>query len=228
MPKRASAKPRDTAKEWRKRYYRLAAGIFPSGPAEMFDQMARDEDPTVRPSTPETKQPASERARLALALIPDAASLSRAELVKRVDAFLKNHGMPPVSLPVIMRASGRWSYKRAAKSISSTTPAEVHHVRDFSHLFSKMDLLERVKRALIDNGVEREPSLVSSVAEARSQTRPKRKIALQALAALFPQQIPNAASIPNKLLVRRVDRWIKDNGLPAVGDDTILRAAGRR
>jgi hypothetical protein len=51
---------------------------------------------------------------------------------------------------------------------------------------------------------------------------------LQALAALFPQQIPNAASIPNKLLVRRVDRWIKDNGLPAVGDDTILRAAGRR
>jgi hypothetical protein len=136
--------------------------------------------------------------------------------------------MPPVSLPVIMRALGRWSYKRAAKSISSTTPLEVHNVRDFSHLFSKMNLLERAKEALVDDGVERKPSPVSSVQEARSQSGPKRKIALQALAALFPQRIPNAASIPNKLLVRRVAQWIKDNSLPAVGDDTILRAAGRR
>jgi hypothetical protein len=170
----------------------------------------------------------SERARLALTLIPDAESLSKTELVKRVNGLLKNRGMPPVSLPVIMRASGRWSYKRAAKSVSSTTSVEVHRAQDFSYLFGKMDLLERAKKALIDDGVEHEPSLESSVEGGRSQTGPKRKTALQALAALFPQRIPNAASIPNKLLVRRVAQWIKDNGLPAVGDDTILRAAGRR
>jgi hypothetical protein len=55
-----------------------------------------------------------------------------------------------------------------------------------------------------------------------------RERAAMAIAELFPTTLPSATELPNKLLTTKVANWLKENGLPAVGADTVLRAAGRR
>jgi hypothetical protein len=63
--------------------------------------------------------------------------------------------------------------------------------------------------------------------EARRR-RPALERARQALAEVYSQGVPTQAIEPNALLCRRVGTWLRDQGLPDVSDDTILRAAGRR
>ena len=58
--------------------------------------------------------------------------------------------------------------------------------------------------------------------------RPQRERAERAIKALYPNDVPDQASEPNQILLKKVGDWLKDNKLPPVGDDTILRAAGRR
>jgi hypothetical protein len=40
--------------------------------------------------------------------------------------------------------------------------------------------------------------------------------------------MPEPAAAPNKILYQKVAEQLKKDGLPAVSNDTILRAAGRR
>src|SRR6266436_5647286 len=61
-----------------------------------------------------TRQPASERARLALAELypaapPDPKLVPTNILVEQVQDWLKRNGLPPVSAPTVKRVSGRWS-----------------------------------------------------------------------------------------------------------------------
>jgi hypothetical protein len=63
---------------------------------------------------------------------------------------------------------------------------------------------------------------------AGSRSRPARERVLQAIAELYPQDVPTQAAVPNASLCRRVARWLRERGLPVVSEDTILRAAGRR
>ena len=58
--------------------------------------------------------------------------------------------------------------------------------------------------------------------------RPQRERAERAIKALYPNDVPDQASEPSQVLFKKVGDWLKDNKLPSVGDDTILRAAGRR
>lgn len=45
---------------------------------------------------------------------------------------------------------------------------------------------------------------------------------------LYPTGVPDQAAEPNANLFRRVGEKLKQDGLPGVSNDTILRAAGRR
>jgi hypothetical protein len=64
--------------------------------------------------------------------------------------------------------------------------------------------------------------------------RPRRKSqtgrdgARRALAALYPDGVPDAVAVPNATLCRIVGDKLKELGLPHISDDAILRAAGRR
>ena len=65
-----------------------------------------------------------------------------------------------------------------------------------------------------------------TVATHRSQ--PAFERARRAINELFPKGVPGQADVPNATLCRRVGVKLKNDGLPNVSDDTILRAAGRR
>jgi hypothetical protein len=64
--------------------------------------------------------------------------------------------------------------------------------------------------------------------ERRQRTRPSRSRAGRAIAALYGDAIPDDATLPNKNLCKQINEWLKLNNQLSVGNDTILRAAGRR
>jgi hypothetical protein len=65
--------------------------------------------------------------------------------------------------------------------------------------------------------------------EDRPETRqPDRERARRVLAALFPDDIPDAAALPNKHLAKKVNDWLAVKGQPPVKQRTIQRAAGRK
>jgi hypothetical protein len=57
---------------------------------------------------------------------------------------------------------------------------------------------------------------------------PQRERARRALTALFGSKVPDAATLPNKLLVDKVNKWLDDQQQPPVGPRTVQRAAGRK
>lgn len=62
----------------------------------------------------------------------------------------------------------------------------------------------------------------------RGKSRPAIERAQAAIAALYPNGVPDQATEPNATLCRRVSAELKESKLLDVSDDTILRAAGRR
>lgn len=60
------------------------------------------------------------------------------------------------------------------------------------------------------------------------KSRPAIDRARRVIEELYPNGAPDQATEPNVSLCRRVSAKLKDAKLPAVSDDTILRAAGRR
>jgi hypothetical protein len=62
----------------------------------------------------------------------------------------------------------------------------------------------------------------------RPKTRPALEAARRVIAELYPGGDPGQTTLPNSLLCKAVGAAMKARGLPAVSDDTILRAAGRR
>lgn len=68
----------------------------------------------------------------------------------------------------------------------------------------------------------------SSKTGTKSRSRPTRDRTQRAIKKLYPQGVPEPATLPNALLCRRVGDKLKQLGLPDVSDDTILRVAGRR
>jgi hypothetical protein len=75
-------------------------------------------------------------------------------------------------------------------------------------------------------------SRVESGSQQQPRRRPKtqtgRDRARMAIQALFPAALPDQATVPNSTLCKQVSERLKDLGLAATSDDTILRAAGRR
>ena len=72
------------------------------------------------------------------------------------------------------------------------------------------------------------PQPTSSETGARRKSGPKLESAQRAIRELFPEGVPGQAVEPNSNLCRRVGEKLKEQGLPDVSNDTILRAAGRR
>jgi hypothetical protein len=68
----------------------------------------------------------------------------------------------------------------------------------------------------------------SSETGSTTRNRPAFERALGAIKELYPRGVPEQATEPNANLCRRVGDKLKNEGLPDVSDDTILRAAGRR
>jgi hypothetical protein len=62
----------------------------------------------------------------------------------------------------------------------------------------------------------------------KTRARPNRQRATDAIKSIYPNGIPDQSAEPNAILTRKVGTWLKGKGLPSIGDDTILRAAGRR
>ncbi len=70
------------------------------------------------------------------------------------------------------------------------------------------------------------PSANAKGASGKSQ--PAKSRALKAIKTLYPRKVPDQDTVPNKLLYQQVGKWLKEEGLQPVSNDTILRAAGRR
>lgn len=62
----------------------------------------------------------------------------------------------------------------------------------------------------------------------RRKSRPAFERAQHAIKAVYPNGVPRQSIEPNSNLCRRIGEWLKNNGLPNVSDDTILRAGNRR
>src|ERR1700757_1194588 len=65
----------------------------------------------------------------------------------------------------------------------------------------------------------------SSETGSTTRNRPAFERALGAIKELYPRGVPEKATEPNANLCRRVGDKLKNEGLPDVSDDTILRAA---
>ena len=86
-----------------------------------------------------------------------------------------------------------------------------------------------VTKALCPAGTESESAQhASSETGATNRSQPTRERAQRALNALYPDGLPDQATVPNTILCGRVGDWLRENGLLDVSDDTILRAAARR
>jgi hypothetical protein len=85
-----------------------------------------------------------------------------------------------------------------------------------------------VSSVLCANGKKPSAQRASSRTSATSRSRPAFDRADRATKALYPQGVPDQAALPNVTLSRRVAQKLKEESLPSVSDDTILRAAGRR
>jgi hypothetical protein len=77
-----------------------------------------------------------------------------------------------------------------------------------------------------EQGMPAQPTAGKTSAARRS--RPTRDRAQQIIEELYPQGVPEPATLPNALLCRLVGAKLKELGLPQASDDTILRVAGRR
>ena len=87
-------------------------------------------------------------------------------------------------------------------------------------------------QALIDEA-KAEPASVGHGApepqqRRRGKSQPALERALGAIKELYPNGVPGQAAEPNANLCRRVSAKLKEESLPGVSDDTILRAAERR
>lgn len=89
--------------------------------------------------------------------------------------------------------------------------------RRFDYAFRKDDLIGWLAR-----------NYPSVNAPARSSRGALFIRAERALGAIYPDGVPDKAVIQNKPLCARVNTWLKTNGLDPPGNDTILRAAGRK
>jgi hypothetical protein len=58
--------------------------------------------------------------------------------------------------------------------------------------------------------------------------QPQQERARRALRALFGSEVPDAATLPNKHLDDKVNKWLEDQDQPPVKQRTIRRAAGRK
>jgi hypothetical protein len=100
-------------------------------------------------------------------------------------------------------------------STASTNPFQI----------SKDDLLDWLSRHHTEAARKPKPT-------ARKQI--KRSRVASAIQALWPTRLPEQPVLPNALLCKQVQDWLKDDsknqGAPAqvISDDTILRAAGRK
>jgi hypothetical protein len=82
--------------------------------------------------------------------------------------------------------------------------------------------------ALCPAGAQSQSAHAASETGATGRNQPTRERALRALNALYRDRLPDQATVPNAILCGRVGEWLRQNGLPDVSDDTILRAADRR
>src|SRR5262249_41446893 len=70
---------------------------------------------------------------------------------------------------------------------------------------------------------------IDSFPTKRKRAAPQLEIAARALAAIFPDKLPDQATLPNRYLIRRVrEQFEKDGVTRPIHDDSILRAAGRK
>jgi hypothetical protein len=67
-----------------------------------------------------------------------------------------------------------------------------------------------------------------SEAPSPATRRPQYERARRALTALFGSEVPDAATLPNKRLADKVNKWLEDHQQPPVGQRTVQRAAGRK
>jgi hypothetical protein len=82
---------------------------------------------------------------------------------------------------------------------------------------------------LCPGGPRGEPAQpASSETGAKRRRRPAFDRAQRAIKEEYPHGVPDQAAEPNANLCGRVGKRLKNEGLPGVSDDTILRAADRR
>jgi hypothetical protein len=78
---------------------------------------------------------------------------------------------------------------------------------------------------LLDDWIRRQ----STEPRGRKRVRPQRELAEWALELLYPDGVPSMSALPNKKLCARVNDCLKEHDHPLpVGEDSILRAAGRK
>jgi hypothetical protein len=93
---------------------------------------------------------------------------------------------------------------------------------------SQCPLPESLTRALDAGNASAQPEGRRPERQHRPRGRPTRERVQGAIAALYPNGVPDQVAVSNKQLCGAVGDWLKHNKLRDVSDDTILRAVGRR
>jgi hypothetical protein len=96
-------------------------------------------------------------------------------------------------------------------------------VEDAKHIWMEVALPESLTRTL-DAG-NAQPDVPEQQRQPRRQ--PQRERAERAIAAVYPNGIPDQGTVSDAWLCKAVGDWCQQNGWN-ISEDTILRAAGRR
>jgi hypothetical protein len=119
-----------------------------------------------------------------------------------------------------------WSKSRSSTAFRRKGPREEHWELEAIDVY-RPDL-DSVLCAEPVAGDTPQQKPVVSARPPKKRTSPALERAKAAIAALYPNGVPDQVALPNVALYRAVGKKLKAEGLAPVSDDTISRAAARR
>jgi hypothetical protein len=101
-------------------------------------------------------------------------------------------------------------------------------VEDAKRIWMEVALPESLTRTLDAGNANAQPDGGPPERQRQPRNQPERERAKSAVAAVYPNGVPNQSTVSNVRLYKAVGDWCQQNGRPDISKDTILRAAGRR
>jgi hypothetical protein len=148
------------------------------------------------------------------------------------DGSIQLYYRPSISLP--SKDISTWDESNcedAFQSLAQTSAAESYPEMTYTLYWIELTF-EEFTKWLVVRGYPKPKFWRPLPATDQPKTAKRRRGSLEraqrAIAALFPEPVPDQVLLPNKVLCGRVHKWLEKSGLPKISDETILRAAGRR
>jgi hypothetical protein len=131
-------------------------------------------------------------------------------------------------------------YPRSLTSQNRRRPSYWHRVELFRPDVTKVLITNKVRAShpevsrAEESHHQREEFSAGTRPRVRRRSRPQRELAQRAIETLYPNSVPDQATVPNKILCQQANAKLEEFANSAgqkplrISDDTFLRAAGRR